>query len=470
MKEQHIQDIIKKISSTIQCIKIYTLEHPRSIRSIDETFALIKEFFSAYGDVEIGLADQEFFSGKEVFFQLSQRLPDLIEIFKKTGIEKLNIRKSLRKEELYLFFKTLLACRDGELFVDAGRRLSIKPISLEVGVLGGQVCASGDVEESEAPVEKTGKNHDYDVFSLCQRLIETNSATAEFVTSGRAIEAETVYAFSCDAYRMITENRNTLFNMLSLKHHDDYTFVHSLNVALLSMYQAGYLGLEEELVKRMGMAGLFHDIGKHEIKTQLLNKKDKLTDDEFEIIKSHTMLGAEEIFRQGLDDPFFLIGAHQHHIGIDLNKYPRPVFMREQSMAAQIIAVADVYDALRSRRSYKKPMALEKVYEIMQKEKGTLLNPKLVDLLFENIGIWPIGTIVRLNTAEVAIVRGNNKKDIFSPEIDIRYDNEGMRLSEPVRVNLAEQTASGEYLRRVECYIDPEDEEGRKYVREIFQE
>jgi len=163
------------------------------------------------------------------------------------------------------------------------------------------------------------------------------------------------------------------------------------------------------------------------------------------------------------------IVSFEHHLGVDLRGYPKVRFLKRQNLASKIVAVSDIYDALRSRRVYKDVMPLERVYTIMNKEKARLLDPYLVDLFFRNLGVWPPGTLVRLDTQEVALVREVNLQDLFRPKVEVFYDSKGKRLEKSFIVDLTEKDEKGDFFRRILREMNPWGE-GERFVSELLGE
>lgn len=459
MRVEKLEKILRCISSTIQSIRIYTAEHPKAAEAISEVYVLIKDYHGNFGDCEFGLAGEEFFSGKDIFFELSKQLNELCGLLQKNQIQRVLFQQGLLKQELENFLTIVTSNVEGKDFLDLLKDKGISFSNIEFGLLG--IKCSSDAATSVEDRKKSAVNF--------ESLLSENEELIKSLSEGSATNSGDVYKLSCDLFNLVSFNRESLFTMMNLKRHDDYTFVHSLNVAVLTMFQAQYLGLEKNDIVRMGMAGMLHDSGKKLIKDQLLNKKEKLNDKEFRTIQSHTLLGAETILAGEELEPVALIAAYQHHIGVKLERYPKPVYLKRQSIVAKIVAVSDIYDALRSRRSYKESMHLEQVYEIMQKEKGRILDTELVDLFFKHVGIWPEGTLVRLNTGEIAVVKKTNTEDMYLPLVEIVYDKEGQVLEESLVVNLAKQTDL-HIKRNIEKHITPDTEEGKKYVAGFFGE
>ncbi len=186
------------------------------------------------------------------------------------------------------------------------------------------------------------------------------------------------------------------------------------------MYIASRLGYSKDDVLDIGVAGLFHDIGKLSIAKKLIQKKERLEEEEFAHMKHHSILGAKLLFRY-VDSLGILpiIAAFEHHIRYDGIGYPELTYPRFPHPVSQIISICDVYDALNLKRTYKKDYPPLKIYNIMIKEKRKYFNPQLLDQFFSFMGVWPVGTIVSLSDGRVAVVRKVNPEDIFYPQIEV---------------------------------------------------
>jgi HD-GYP domain-containing protein (c-di-GMP phosphodiesterase class II) len=174
---------------------------------------------------------------------------------------------------------------------------------------------------------------------------------------------------------------------------------------------------------------LFHDIGKLYISRRILNKNERLSESEFSEMKSHTVLGAE-IMLGYVDSLGFLpvVVCCEHHLKYDLSGYPRIPILKKPHIASLIVSMCDVYDALSQRRSYKADYSPDMIYNTMNREKGTTFDPILLDKFFSVIGVWPIGSIIALDNSEVAVVREQNKEDIFLPKVEVVYPDSKRRF------------------------------------------
>lgn len=167
--------------------------------------------------------------------------------------------------------------------------------------------------------------------------------------------------------------------LVPLRAMDEYTFTHSLNVCLLNLAQAGALGIEGELLHDIGLAAMLHDIGKLFVPGEVLNKPDKLTEDEWALIRQHPQKGAEYLLGSPGVPRLAVINAYEHHLHYNLRGYPRVGDDWRQNLCSQMTTIADIFDSLRTRRSYHEPLTLDAVLTRLEELKGAQLHPALTD-------------------------------------------------------------------------------------------
>ena len=240
------------------------------------------------------------------------------------------------------------------------------------------------------------------------------------ILQGDSIESSRMKIIMLNMFKEISAGRWDLLQLISVKRYDLATFVHSLSVGILAMFFASKLKFKKDDVLELGVAALFHDMGKIAISREVIRKPSVLTDEEMDYVKSHTILGAE-ILLQYVDSLGILpvLIAFEHHLHYDLGGYPELIYPRKAHTLSLMVTICDCYDALRQRRSYKRAYAPEMIYEIMLKGKGKLFEPKLFDKFFSFLGVYPVGTIVELNDGRIGIVRVQNEFNIFLPQVEI---------------------------------------------------
>lgn len=260
------------------------------------------------------------------------------------------------------------------------------------------------------------------------------------VRSGNALDltgVPTVVETISDA---LSHNRAMLIGVLRLKTKDEYTYHHSVSVCTLMVNLARELRLDEGEVQRLGLAGLFHDIGKVGISEAILNKPGQLNDIEFEAMRQHTRHGHALLSSvEGLPEVALDVCLH-HHERIDGTGYPFGLGADKIGLAARMGAICDVYDALTSTRVYKSAYSPIAAVTAMASWEGHF-DQKLLFSFMKSIACFPAGTLVRLGSAYLAIVRDNGRR-ASRARLSIFYDIAERRLIEPR-----------------ECYLSDHDED-----------
>lgn len=230
----------------------------------------------------------------------------------------------------------------------------------------------------------------------------------------------------------LVDNKNLMVNMIDIKLFDDYTFFHSVNVAVLSIIMGIALDLNKQELYKLGMGALLHDIGKVFISKEILNKKGKLTTEEFNKMKLHPLEGYKYI-KSKFDLPIkSYIAILEHHEKYDGTGYPNKKVGDNISLFGRIISIADVYDALTSDRYYRKAWLPSDVMEYIMGGAGSHFDFDLVNLFVKKVAAYPLGTCVKLNNELVGIVVENYSDACTRPKIKLLNSNN----EDPVYIDL----------------------------------
>ena len=203
----------------------------------------------------------------------------------------------------------------------------------------------------------------------------------------------------------VLRNRRALVHLTEIRTHDDYTFAHSVDVCSLSVLIAANLGYNEIKLQELAAGAILHDIGKTVIDKSILNKPATLDDDEMAIMRGHSQLGFD-ILRSNKENmklPSIHI-ALQHHEKYDGSGYPRGLSGEETHEYSRIVSIADVYDAITSDRPYRKGLAPHEAYELMLANSDLHFAPNILTVFLKRIAVYPIGTVVKLNTGDIGVV------------------------------------------------------------------
>jgi HD-GYP domain-containing protein (c-di-GMP phosphodiesterase class II) len=220
-----------------------------------------------------------------------------------------------------------------------------------------------------------------------------------------------------DAIRAsVARNSSAMISVARLRTKDEYTFVHSIAVSALMVNLGRQRGLEGEVLEQLSLAGLLHDIGKLAVPAKLLNKPDRLTDDEFKVVRNHPERGYEVLKNSGSFSDIVLDVCLHHHERVDGSGYPHGLTRHQISDYAKMAAVCDVYDAITSRRSYKLAWLPSESVRSMYKWSGHF-DQEILAAFIRSIGIYPVGSLVRLQSGRLAVVADHNKFDLTKPVV-----------------------------------------------------
>ncbi|NLG95272.1 MAG: HD-GYP domain-containing protein, partial [Acetomicrobium flavidum] len=236
--------------------------------------------------------------------------------------------------------------------------------------------------------------------------------------------------------------------LAKVKEKDEYTFVHSLNVALLSGFLARRLqGNDKSLIEDVVIGGLLHDVGKAKIPLEILNKPGPLTDEEYAVMKQHPVLGLEMLNEAGINEETILSVTSYHHERMDGKGYPCQLRGNFIPFVARIAAVADVFDAVTTSRVYRTAESLYFAVSLIIKETNKHFDPKVARELISALGLYPPGTVVELSDGSTAVVISSNPGDLLRPVVLLLYDSEGNPIAQSHPIDLKE--APNLYIKRV---------------------
>ncbi len=274
-------------------------------------------------------------------------------------------------------------------------------------------------------VERTGENEDEDAEepqsppALDPALQKEALTSIEelFLTAGQKdgplVSAQTVQHLDSVVHRLVDSLvtvEKTLVNITDLKSFDDYTYHHSLSVAVLAIAMGQYLGMSEVELNRLGTSAILHDIGKTAIPIDLIRKSSKLSPQEFDLIKTHSSAGYNYLTKNNIGDVEIWQGVLCHHERIDGSGYPGNLRGIDIPKWSRIISVADVYDALTSFRPYRRPMQPADAIEYIMGGTGSAFDFDMVTALVRKVDLYPVGSRVELSNGHTAMVMDNDNQ------------------------------------------------------------
>jgi len=334
---------------------------------------------------------------------------------------------------------------------------SLDPATVQLADLQQQMQA-GKVENIQlSPGQQTAvrrKDHQVEARTLAkntyanaagamQNLVQNvkESRAPNFKQAKRAIE---------NLVDLMKYDESVVLGLTTLRCHDEYTHNHSVNVCVLSLALANRVGYPKAELADLGLAALFHDVGKASIPLEVLNKPGEFTEDDWKVMRSHPVEGVINITRlRGITKlpSRMASAAFEHHMNYDFSGYPKLTVPWTQSLTGRILTIADCYDAMTSARVYRRePLLPEKVLKIMFAKSGQSFDPILLKLFVNCVGIIPIGSLVLLDSNELAVVLRPNpeKQNAQRPWVKVISDATGNPIEGP-ELNLADIGPDGHY-------------------------
>jgi putative nucleotidyltransferase with HDIG domain len=235
----------------------------------------------------------------------------------------------------------------------------------------------------------------------------------------------------------IFRQQDALIPLARLKTHDEYTFQHSVSVCALMVAFARGLKLSRDIIKEIAIGALLHDVGKAKVPDSILNKPAKLTDAEFTKMKSHVVQSIIILQNTPGISQIALDVAGQHHERFDGTGYPNKLKGDEISLYGQMGAIVDVYDAITSERVYHKGMPPTEALKKLLEWSKFHFNPEMVQTFIRTLGIYPSGSLVRLNSNRLGIVLEQHAEKMLQPRIKVFYHAEKHYYLPPEEIDLA---------------------------------
>jgi putative nucleotidyltransferase with HDIG domain len=422
-RQAMLEELLRRFGAALRGAQLYAPGHPLVIRNVTSFSDVVQRLLEDTPTVSIALLADEVVVGDQPIPRGASTIGELAAKLKSRGVERLSIDKGVTLDELAATVDAL--CRRLQSAGDPDDN----PFPALPHVRIGLVRIEQRTQASLADMATIRKL--YTQASSTMRTVWENAAR-EGVT--KAAEVRSVVDELAQA---VSQNRNALVALTTMRNADTYTFSHMVNVSILTMVQARGLGIDGTLLREFGVAGLMHDIGKVKTPLEILNKPGKLDDGEVKVMRQHPIEGAQ-ILRKTRDlTPLAAAVAFEHHLRLDGTGYPS-VSRTSLNLATMLCMIADVYDAMRSKRQYQQAFAADRVLAVLKRGEGQEFEQNLVRRFVQLMGLYPVGSLVRLNTGALAIVLRPHSADPHRPRVRVVYAADGHRLDVPYDLNLWE--------------------------------
>lgn len=447
--------ILVLLYAALRAVKFYPLDNDTVQKAIGELHSAVRTLIAREGLMDFRVVG-DFFFLNEIRLRLDLRnfstFGSVAQTLHRHGVGEVHVEAGVERAEWAAFLSILLRDpAEEDPFEAVVRRMmgtTIRRVSVE---------PERDVEPldlEEAALEGAKRTYAFSVQMARDVLTD--------VRIGRAVNVRKVKRAVQTIVDQVLTNEPSMVAMTHLRDFDEYTFTHSVNVCIFSVVIGQRLGLEKLDLYELGLGALFHDVGKMRVPEEVLNKPEGLDEREWALMKEHPTDGLLQLFQlHGFNDVPFrqMLMAYEHHMKMDLRGYPRNRRPRKPTLFSMIVSVADGFDAGTSQRSYQyRPWPPDAVLREMRENPKRGFHPLIVKALITATGIYPVGTLVILDSYEMGVVTRANPdpKKLHQPEIKILSDDMGTPLAVPRSVRLDEvDEVTGDLKRSIIKTADP---------------
>jgi len=442
MEIKKSEDLVRRLAAALRGTELYAPNHPLVQRGIDALGTAVLDGLQSQAGIVVAFIGDEIIVDADRLPKGNATMVGFARDLRDRDVEKITFTRGLTKDEVRAFVSILADRKSPSSLHDRLATKNVRHVQL------GKVVVE-ETDDQEAGIAAARK--------LYTSAVETAETLWQAAKAGDKPDPGAAKKIIDGLAKLVTQDRTSLMALTALKKYDNYTFTHMVNVSALAMAQARALNIEGNLLREFGFAALMHDIGKVNTPLEVLNKPDKLNREEFDIMKRHVVDGAHILRRTPEMPALAPIVAFEHHLKQDLTGYPEKIGSRKLNLCTMIVSIADVFDALRSTRPYRKGLATDRIRNIMGEQGNPAFNQVLLKRFVNLMGLFPVGNLVRLSTEELAVVTAEHPTDPFRPQVKIITDSKGELLETPLLTNTWELDSRGEHARAVVEAVDPEE-------------
>ncbi len=450
------RDFLFAFYGAMRSIKLYPPDNPVVQKTLAELMETAAELLAQERELELR------FSGEFIFVNAIRLRLELesyvsfsriLSVFRESGVGTCHVRDNAATRDWVVLFSQLQAAHTG---TPDERRAHVldKLLAAEVTAFGLGPISEVDDDAREQAKEAAKRTY-------AQSVTVTKDAINS-IRMGKSPSIKKIKRVVQGIVDQILNEETSLIGLTTLRDYDEYTFTHSVNVCIFSVALGRKIGLTRLQLYELGVAALMHDIGKARLPVEVLNKPGRLNEEEWRLIQKHPWLGVLALCQMRVqnDIPYrAMVVAFEHHKKVDLTGYPKHVRPRSMSIYSKMVAVADAFDAATSRRVYQTvPLSPADVLQEMQRNPNRGMDQVIVKAFMSMVGHYPVGTLVVLDTFELAVVHSvnPNPEAVSRPIVRIIADDRGNMLYPGTLVDLGTSKEGGGFARTIIKVADPE--------------
>ncbi|MDY0269263.1 HD-GYP domain-containing protein [Trichloromonas sp.] len=433
MQLDQLKKIIYGLSGVHKGLRLYPPAHPavqQQAQNLAKSFLVL---FQEKPRIRLGVLEDTLFFEKHMFVLSEPAMEEIRDLLTERKLEALEFETGLTAQEIQRFFQILHETKS--VGTELEKLLTVHGITHIRSVTLEKQVADGRAE----PPRK-----------IYQRALTVVSHIFNDVRLGRIPSSTEAIEVVGSMVRSTLSEPQALLALSLLKDYDNYTFTHSVNVSVIALSVGHACGLSEEKMRTLGLGALLHDIGKLIIDKEIITKPGRLTEAEYEEIKKHPVSGSQIAGQMdGISEEVvdIILG---HHLNYDRSGYPADARGKKISQLADMATIADTYDAMTTLRSYQRPVTPRMAVKNLMELSGTTLHPQLLQKLIAYLGPYPVGSLVRLDSNELAVVTRVGRQEENSIDLKIITTGNGDKLPQPIPATLNDAE-----IKRIVAEVDP---------------
>ena len=407
--------LLKNINGALKSKKLYPAGHPATIAPARKAYQFVTEFLKTKNTLAIGRVNDLLVFESSPVADSDRLYPELSLYMAEKNVDALLFEKGVTERELSALFEIL-----------SGEQIQGPSLQKELHAKG--------VTHVTLKSMSMGRRNMLEIYN---GAVECVKNVMNEVRMGKIPKSEPVESIVDEMTESVLSDQSAMLGLTMIKNYDNYLYNHSVNVSILSLSLARAMDLTKEDIHTLGVAALLHDIGKTGVSEKIIRKPGGLSSEEWDKIKEHPLLGSNITKRMdGLDDKVSRI-IYEHHIKYDRSGYPQTA--DELHPLSLIITIFDAYDALTTLRVYQRPHDPVEAVKILQNFSGRYFNPNIIKAFINMVGVYPVGTMVRLSTDEIGIITKTDSASSTAPVVKVVYDKDGAALDPPYEMDLSSE-------------------------------
>ncbi|MBN1783250.1 hypothetical protein JW948_19100 [bacterium] len=446
-----VEALIIRLAKASKMYSIYQSDHRLAEDICNQVHQMLEEILMLRSEIILGVISNEIAFEKKPFIETSGKIPDFITRLTEKGLKKVIFRQGVKKDEIFHFINIVSEVTK--------KKKTFEEIQAAFDKHGVNSIRIGHISLEEEELLLSGMG---DVRGLAdksyQRGVKVIERQMQNIMDNKPVDMESIRLIAAALINCLLVNKSLLMMLTSIKLNDEEKYVHNLIVCVFTLLQAEMLGIDRKYFVDIAAAALLHNIG-------ILSAEKR---EDFKDIDMSDSKEVEKIIHDGVKillntdgiAPLAPLAAIEYAVSYSQGKQGNPIYKKGLNLISMIITISRYYDKLRTLPEYAVDQGLEKIYEKMLSMSDKQFHPDLLRNFFNIVGLYPPGTLVELETGEIAIVIRNSIVDIYRPTVEIIYDASGKQYSQSVTVNLLERNRQGKFQNSIKRSLGPNS----KYV------